>query len=382
MKIITPTRLAQVVRGVCTQHPLPGQLQTDLPTNSLHELVGRIQKTPPEELEDFAALLTRRQRQNLCRYLATNSFHVDLDKISAVIWPGMEPACFSILFQVWQNYPGCTHAISLLGRYDMPPYRPEEFPVAQGLLHFWGTSSNPVDAVVTSLRNTEISRPLSERFAALGLKTSSSLALHAMRRFFCQAQPEEFRTEGDKSLCWLLLQPASKGDQANIILRLLACAEQMPELLTLFNRTYTIASGLWGPADGGSFPSDWPRLRLMYRWWQNYHQLSSALTGDKDRISYWQRYLHRCTCIRSAKHKLLILRFSDYVVTEFEDVGPVYLFSSGYYDEQVMPHVPQCSNSSLRSWLFNESQYLAREVHSGNWQWKLTRVLKKYRIVS
>lgn len=381
MNVFSPTLLTKVVQVIQKEHPLAGQLQTELPTNTLRDLVFHIAELPSDELEAFAPLLTSRQRQSLCRYLATNSFRVPLGKIIHALDLSLDSGSFTILFQVWQRCPDCTPALRLLGKHDGPPVRPTQFPVPEGLLRQWSTADQPLDAVARSAALQKKNGSFEASFSALGLAADSLLYFYAFRRFLCQASGSDFALEGDQKLSRLLLQPSSQQDQQNILLRLLFCAQKDHNLLVPFDRTYSIAVNLWGPAESGTFPPNLPHLRAVYQWWQNYHQLSHALTGDSRRIDYWKQYLHLCTCMRNAKHKMLIFRFPQYVVTEFEDVGPVYLFTAAYYDHEVARQLHSSSTSNLKSWLYKCSAYLSRETHTTRWEWNQNYALRKNRVI-
>lgn len=381
MNVFSPTLLTKVVQVIQKEHPLDGQLQTELPTNTLHDLVFRITELPPDEVELFAALLTSRQRQSLCRYLATNSFRVPLDNIIRILEVRLDSGSFTTLFLVWQKYPDCMPVLRLLGKYDGPPVRPAHFPVQEGLLRQWSTADQPLDAVIRSAARQKKNGTFEARFSAMGLAADSLLYLYTFRRFLCQASGNDFAMEGDQRISRLLLQPSSRQSQQNILLRLLFCAQRDHDLLTSFDRTYSIALNLWGPAESETFPPNLPHLRAVYQWWQNYHQLSHAFTGDSRRIAYWKQYLHLCTCIRNARHKMLIFRFPEYVVTEFEDVGPVYLFTAAYYDREVARQLHTSNTTNLKSWLYKCSAHLSRETHTIRWEWNQNYALRKNHVI-
>lgn len=78
---------------------------------------------------------------------------------------------------------------------------------------------------------------------------------------------------------------------------------------------------------------------------------------------------------------MLVMRFGERVVTEFEIQGPVYIYSSDYFNRVVTAQMGMHSTPMLKSWMFNHSDYLSRETHMANWEIKQYAELRRQGVI-
>ena len=378
MKIFAPNVLISVVDKISRDHPLVGEQRIDMRPDLLEALVKRIDQKEAGELETLAKPLTKRQIQSLCRYLPNNVYKVNLQKIAAVISFKMNPDCMMILFGQWQKYPGSEETLSLLGAHDTKEYRPDTFPIQMGLLQKWAAAAQPIMAVMRTVADMGKGEKFEQKLSSMGLQSDSNLANLCHVKYLCTATSQQFQAEGDDVIAQVLRKQDNQN-QMTVLMRILACGAQDKQLLTKLRITYQVAHALWGEPDRNLFGDS--SLFDTYQWWYNYHQLVVSLGGDQRRIEFWKKYLDHCRCVRITQHQMLVMRFGDRVVTEFEIQGPVYIYSSDYFNRIVTAQMGMHSTPMLKSWMFNHSDYLSRETHMANWEIKQYAELRRQGVI-
>lgn len=378
MKIFAPNALIAAVEKISQAHPLIVEQQINMRPDLLEKLIRRIDQKAPEELESLAKTLTRRQIQSLCMYLPTNVYKADLHKISQVISFKLDPACMVILFRQWQKFPLSHETLSLLGKHDKKEYRPDSFPIKIGLLQKWATASQPIMAVMRTICDLGRGDNFIQKLLSMGFSADSSLAHLCHLKYLCNATSPQFLAEGDQTIAQVLRQQSNQ-DQIVVLMRILACGITNRQLLTKLPRTYEAAYAIWRVPNRNVIQDN--NLFSAYLWWYNYFQLVKSLGGDRRRIEFWKQYLDHCQCSRVTAHQMLIMRFGNRVVTEFEIQGPVYIYSSTYFDQFVTAQMNAHNTLMLKSWMFNHSEYLSRETHTSNWEIKQYAQLRHHNVI-
>lgn len=381
--LYVPNRIIYAVQTVEKEHPLVGTAPSAISDNALKELVLLIDSKPMKELEKFAALLSRREANALCRYIGHNAYKVDLKKVVQVIYFCMSPANYKTLFEVWERVPECSEALFLLGRFDDPKYREPDFPVQKGLLSAWAKSSMPIAAIAQTSTDIGQGRFFNERLRSIGLWPESALGKLCYQHFFCRASVTQFEQEGDYKLYEVLCQ-SDKQMQEQILIHLLNFGEKVEQkLLPSLKDTYQKAYALWKDPNSKFFPVGHQRAYETYTWWYNYYQMVSAFGKDADRrrINYWKQYLHKCTCSRVHKHAMLVMDFGQYIVTEFESMGAVYIFETSYYKETVTIKFRAHNTNDFKSWLYNYAAHKDRQTHTQRWEYNQTWSLRRFNII-
>ena len=383
MKPYVPNRIIQALQTVIKEHPLVATAPGAISDSALKELVLLIDSKPMDELEGFSALVSRRESGALCRYIGNNIYKVDLGKIARVISFCMNPDNYKTLFLSWQQNPSCFEALSLLGTFDEPKYRGEEFPVKQGLLNAWSKARYPITAIAQTSTDIGKGRYFSDRLSSIGLMPESVLGERCYREFFCRATIPQFEAEGDHKL-WDVLCKCEKRMQMEILLHLLKFGEKAErQLLPSLKETYQKAYALWGTPNIKTFPMGNQKAFETYTWWYNYYQMASAFGKDADRrrINFWKQYLHKCTCSRVHKHSMLVMDFGQYIVTEFEVMGAVYIFDVPYYLKNVAIKMRAHNTVDFKSWLYNYAEHKDRQTHKSGWEFNQTHVLRRFHII-
>ena len=384
MKRYVPKHMISALLDVDKQHPLNGVASGAVSDSALEELVRLIDSKPFEELERFAGVVSRRESNALCRYLGNNAFKIDLMKIVKVIYFCMSQENYATLFRVWQQAPACTEVLFLLGRYDEPQYRGEDFPVPIGHLYAWSVASMPIVAVVQTSTDIGKGNFFYERLRSIGLEAESALGKLCYQHFFYRATVAQFAQEGDNRL-YDVLCDSEKQVQENILVHLLNFGEQAArQLLPTMKNTYQRAFALWKEPSRNYFPRKHQKAYETYVWWYNYHQMVSAFGKDADhrRINYWKQYLHKCTCSRIPKHAMLVMDFGQFIVTEFEGIGAVYIFETTYFGGVVKIKSLELNTAAFKAWLLHDSRNMDRQTHTPRtWEIKQTRVLRKFNII-
>lgn len=381
--LYVPNRIIYAVQTVEKEHPLVGTAPSAITDNALKALVLLIDSKPMEELEKFASLVSRRESNALCRYIGHNAYKVDIKKIVQVIYFCMNPENYKTLFEVWERIPECTEALFLLGTFDDSKYREPDFPVQKGLLSAWAKSSMPIAAIAQTSTDIGKGSLFNERMRSIGLWPESALGKLCYQCFFCRASVAQIEQEGDRRLYEVLSQ-SDKQMQEQILIHLLNFGEKVEQkILPSFKNTYQKAYALWKEPSSKFFPADNQRAYETYTWWYNYYQMVSAFGKDVDRrrINYWKQYLHRCTCSRVHRHAMLVMDFGQYIVTEFESMGPVYIFDAPYYRGTVTIKFQAYNTVEFKSWLFNLASYKDRQTHTSKWEINQTWSLRKYKII-
>ena len=379
MRVYTPVKLARIVDQIEEDFPMSGGILKMLAEAELQALVLLINRKEFSELDSFSVLLTRREIQSLCRYLRTNSYDVDLNKIERVIMNRMDSACFSILFSVWEYTPESAHALRLLGLHDNAECRPDGFALEKGLLERWSLASQPILAVTRTIADQSHEMPYRTRIQLIGFNYGTALALECEKLFFFTARWRDFLTEGDSYL-EEMLKRLSKSDKENLLIQLLKTASEKKTELKLFSQTYKIAYALWGKPSVKTFPENQTLAFATYSWWCNYSELFAILHGDPRRIHFWETYIDQLECSRNLSHKMLMMRYKDLVITEFEELGAIYVFKADYFDSVVQNQMAIKTTSLFKSWLWNHSSRMYRETHRGYWESRMRTILRRLNI--
>lgn len=382
MKPYVPNRVIYAVQKIAKEHPLVGVAPGAITDSALKELVLLIDSKPMDELEAFSATVSRRESNSLCRYIGNNPYKVDLKKIAKVIYFCMNPDNYGALFRGWQQNPACTEALSLLGDFDDPKHRAPDFPVRQGLLKAWANAKYPLTAVAQTSTDIGKGSSFSERLSSIGLMPESTLGQQCYQQFFRIATIPQFAEEGDHKL-WEVLCQSDKNLQEQILIHLLNFGEKAEGLLPSLKETYHKAVSLWKEPNSNYFPRENQKAFETYTWWYNYYQMASAFGRDADyrRVNFWKRFLHKCTCSRIRTHAMLVMDFGQYIVTEFEAMGPVYIFEVPYFKNFVTAKIYSKNTQEFKSWLYNSANHKDRQVHNQRWEYNQTRVLRKFHIV-
>ena len=379
MRIYAPNQLIRAVEQIAREHPLAGEPMAAISSDVLEKLVRRIDCCLPENLHIIAKTLTKRQCQSLCVYLPENIYHVNLSKIKTVLSSRIDSPCFWVLFRQWQKYPNCEECLSLLGEHDTEQYRPENFPVQIGLLKKWASASQPLLAIVHTVVDLGEGHNFIEKLSSLGIGSDTYLAVLCHWHFLCHANAEHFTAESDSGIV-SSIQDLNIDQQSSVLKQLLTCGSANYNFLIQFPKCYRLAYNIWGNPHEQKLTES--SLLQTYTWWYNYYQLSETLHGDKRRINFWKEFLDRCECTRVVKHEMLVMRFGNRVVTEFETMGAVYIFTDEYYDSVVGPRISTCNATQIfKSWLFNHANYLSRETHMQNWESNQYDALKQYHVI-
>jgi hypothetical protein len=294
----------------------------------------------------------------------------------------MNPDNYRTLFYGWQQSPDCSEALSLLGSFDNQNYRSNNISVQQGLLNAWAKARDPITAIAQTSTDIGAGNSFSERLQSIGLMPESVLGQQCYQQFFRIATIPQFFEEGDHKL-WDVLCQSDKHLQEKILIHLLTFGEKAQTLLPSLKETYNKAFSLWKEPNSNYFPRENQKAFETYTWWYNYYQMASAFGKDTDyrRINYWKRFLHKCTCSRIRTHAMLVMDFGQYIITEFESMGPVYIFEAPYFKNFVTAKIYSKNTQEFKSWLYNNSNNRDRQVHSQSWEINQTRVLRKFHIV-
>ena len=379
-QFIVPNALIGVVQKVVTDHPHSAPPMNSMSPASLRELVLQINKKRANELPIFAFTVSKREIIALCEYLPLNTYDVMLSKIAQVILVRMSPATYNHLLDIWNDHPQCQEILSLLSAAAKNPLHIEDSKIKPHLLISWSQATQPLHAVARTCKDIGTGRCFLDQISSVGIHPHKLLAQICYALLMEHSTLLEFQSEGDVLLS-SMLSNCQISNQSRILYRLLTCCKNDQSALIFFSRTYEAAFALWGVPNADKFPSAQQAEYKVYLWWYNYHQISVAFKGDKRRIDYWKQYLHLCECSRNKKHAMLIMRYGQHTVTEFEDMGPVYIFAGSYFDSDVILQLQSMKTSELKSWLFNFSSKYSRETHLQNWEQKQNIALRKYGII-
>ena len=378
MKIFAPNQMILAVAKIAKEHPTAGELQVNISQESLRELVLRIDQKEPGELRTVSRTITRRQAQALCAYLPTNAYHVDLRKITAVIGYRFHQGCFRTLFYKWMEFPYSKECLALLGKFDTEEYRPGEFSLKIGLLKKWSGASEPLSAVAQTANDLGQGDIYHQRFGDIGLISGSNLEKICYWIFLSKAKGNQLLGETDQRI-HANIQSLSIEKQIAVLVRILLAGRVSNSFLTKFPRCYQLAYAIWKEPNSQTFkPAE---LFQTYAWWYNFYQLAEAMHGDSRRINFWKTYLDKCQCSRYSSHEMLIMRFKKHVVTEFENIGAVYIFTSQNFDAEVVPQMRAKKTAELKSWLYHYAHPLDRQTHHANWELNQTVSLRYYGVV-
>ena len=378
MVVFAPNKLIQVVEEIAKQHPLCGVPTTGISENELKDLILRINEKDTEELRSFSRTLSKRQIRSLCTYLPLNTYRVDLNKVAYVVSARLNKDFFELLLRQWEKSPECLILLKILGEHDNTEERPEKCKIRVGLLSQWSHASLPMLALVRSVNDLGAGKTFAERFNSVGLDFRSNLERVSYWSFLERADRNQFTAEGDHVISNSLRQ-AARDKQVSVLIRLLQFGSADYNFLLDFTELFNIAVSVWDVPNRHSFPNE--QLYRTYSWWYNYRQLSQSLRGDYRRIVFWKQYLHLCQCSQRKEHEMLIMRFNNYVVTEFATNGPTYIFRRDYFDDVVTFHMTKDKTGDFKSWLYHFALHDSREVHNSSWERKETAVLRALSII-
>lgn len=382
MKLFVPNKLIHIVEKIEQEHPLTAPELPEITQQALYELIQRINHADDEELIALSGILTKREIQALCRYLEHDAYHAELQKIAIVINERFDKACFSILFRVWQNVPNQLYILSLLADHDKSKYRPDDLSIKEGVITGWEKARLPLLAVVRTCQDASVSAIFAENYVSVGLSAETPLYYQSYAKFLYKSSIQQFILEGDLHLAEIL-QHLERADIEGIILELLRCAEKYKKQLMQFREVYRHAYKLWGEPNRVSFPGNREHEYWVYKYWYDATQLSQILGHDPRREKFWSQFLGLENVQWSVvnKHDMLVMTFGDKVVTEFMEVGPVYIYDKNYYEQDVKYQINRQKTPSLKSWMKNQSDYLSREVHHTRWEYNQRYALRKVGII-
>ena len=381
MKFYVPLKTIHAVQKVETDHPLTGEPSAPIDSKALKELVLLINSKDIHELPALSALLTRRERYALCTYLPLNHYKIEISKVARVLEHSMDKAVYAALFRVWENHPHCREALHLLGTFDAPAYRPNNFPVKQGYLSTWNGAVKPLLAVTQTCNDQGKGTFFLDRFHNFGFREGCALELVCHQNFFWTAPANRILQEGDERLR-RVLDRSEKEVQEKILLHFLENISDYPKHLPGLRQTYLKAQFLWTNPHSGFFPKGYHRAFAAYAWWYNYYQMLQSFQKDADprRIDFWKYYLSHCSCSRMSKHSMLVMNFGTFVAIEFESIGAFYLFRVDYFQGAVTAQSQHNNTTAFKAWLYNYADYLLRDTHQGYWEHRFSEHLKQQNI--
>ncbi len=386
MRVYIPNYLTAKIEEIVQAHPLTADAPQRISDTALKELVLRIDKKEYAALEMFSELLSNREVNSLCYYLKNNVHRGELKKVTTIIYYRMTQSYFQLVFEMWQQAPGCAEILQLLGDTEIN-YMPDQFQIERGYLTAWSNSSKPLDALAQFTRERGQGQNLSEKVAKMGIRAESLLGLECRRRCLVHGKLEEFIAEGDERIRGIL-EASTNEQKTTVILRLLYCAKQDIVQLFDFKKVHTMAKVRWGEPNSGRFPDGHPEEFAVYRHWCNYLLVYTAFRADADpqRFLFWREYLHLCSCSRYGKHGMIIMDFDGYVATEFEGraAGPVYIMSAQKFEMKIQQSLRYYNTTELKSHLNQSSIHdraFTRIEHRGSWQSKVRADLRMRKII-
>jgi len=117
---------------------------------------------------------------------------------------------------------------------------------------------------------------------------------------------------------------------------------------------------------------------IKFRTWINVYCINSTF-ADSDRREFWTKYAVYCQNEYRSKQKILVMKFQQHIIVEFETMGPIYIYDKLYFEKYMNDfYYYGSSESKMRYILLHKSSFFRRLEHRGFWQNDVSYALRNH----
>lgn len=397
-----PIRLKQTANEIRHSHRSVSEPVKDLPGEDAEKFVREVCALSTEKVQNYARLLSDRKVLILAVYLTQNNFHVELDNIIMILRLRMSADVFRTIYRSWQNsynvytIPECTDFITLtIKRCAEKSYYIKTHGLKSSFERWSKADNIDLEVCKTLIKYCERNKcDYSEAENYFDIK-GSVLAEQASKWYYCCCDGAVLISTGDIEL-YDKVKNYDSSFRRKFLLNFLNCLDvkQMAEYKNVWKIAYDNIGAPEGKGYNLFFPEKTDNIELIkkrYRQWYIINQMYSIF-GVDERSRYWEGKVYDydvTECNYKKSVETFIMKFNgkyvSYYIIEFKTIGPLYIFSEKYYNENIKrlftEYLYANSSNELRSVLYhNHTQregFDNRFTHHGYWQGSINTVLKK-----
>lgn len=379
MDVFLPRRLIIVKEEIANIHNLKNNKTYEpYSDDDLQILIRRITGTSKRNLKTLIYTLTKREALLVIGYLPSNIFHVKMNNVLQVYKERTDLEGARILFSEWQN---------AYSNQELNDFLCKEDNIVEAFSAVLSENHCPVNTFKEMLESESIpvwygkycvemgenyGEEIGERIKYLGIKEASQLYKDIIYLFYTYCERIDYIRAG----VYVLLKEAEQyvHDDKAIKQFLLNFLQKLSlSDLSSFNPLAELLERLTGSNETEK------QKRFFYQYpenvWDKYKEwLNRAhifkYFGDDERSRFWSNY-HFESVVHIKHSNSVVLKTENYYIVEFlgRATGPMYSYSNSVYETTIRYWMPNNSNSTLRSILYeNRDKAHKRLVHNTNWQ--------------
>lgn len=392
-----PKHLIESKNEIIAKHSNIGQTRNVQNNYDFMKLVKYLADIDKEKIYGEALILTNKEMKMIAGYLPHNFYKVRLENLFQIFLLRTNLQLNKILFYEWQNsfdIPEFNAFLQILLRESgsfkeiiegchlteqkfSAFLRQENIPIAYG-------------KEIMSLESLK-SQTFKDRLKYIGIRSTSRLSKECEFIFFVFCGKNDYLEIGDKELVSVI-------DKYNDKLKkqfLLNFLEKLSmEELNKFQRLAEYFLKLTGENHSERFYHFFTEFNSIlvrkYIDWTNTYKIHKIFKND-ERSVFWEKYHHELV-VNYTFSDSVVMEFENYIAVEFlgKAMGPLYVYKKEYFDKYIRNSFAHnlFDNSTLRSYLLNETEYVKNAMHLRNitgtrlvhnpnpgWQSKFDRLL-------
>jgi len=354
--------------------------------DDLEALIMKIVNCDASELRFYTYSLTRRELACIASYIPINGYKVKRKNLLMLFAKSDKFSYFETIYKGWQNnykkrfFPDDIGAViyhfqgELKNKYHLD---------AESLLKWMSLPDADFKVCRYVLNEIKLKSEMTmeDCLEYIGISSGSKLGKDVLMRKYFVCGIEEYRKLGDSDFR-TMLHPMAAADATAILRNFLEV--MTPKDYQTFYKTSGLAKDCFGVPDTTKYNQTVGQMsekaKRSYTAWINYYWLIEMFGSDA-RSQFWKNYIGRFTAKHYPTHNILAMEFENIVAIEFMEMGYAYLYDKQVFHRYVEMHIHRDITVEFKQYLNNQSQYLFRKKHGGNWQWDMANQLAREGIV-
>ena len=394
-----PLKLKKAAEKIKQIHKHKADYISDISPADEDKLIKEVCALTEDKLKPYAMLLASYKLKHLATYLVcNNNDNIDMSNITKILEYRMNDDVFRIIYRGWQgrymydDNPECCELMKkALAENKLEYIRTHGLDKYLSVwLDYTDTEQLEYDVCKAVLYYKSASQEMEYEDAEKHYDIfGKSLAKNAQRWFYCCCPREEYLIFNDVELSNKM--SAFKDKHMTMFTLNFIKKLEMKDLEKYGAFVWRrIASHIGDPYSQmfnrfWNNQTDCDEIKKKYIQWYNIQQIGRIFT-DSGRCVFWKKRVFDyddVECRLIAQNDAILMRFGEYVVIEFREVGAVYFFSQNYYDENIKPFFERSweSLTDKKSRLKNLHHYVEgfenRYEHRGDWTYKISGRLNR-----
>ncbi len=381
----SPSKLIKIKEQILKDHTVEGVEDGFEVDEELLKLVGHIVSLPPEKLNRYIMILTKKDMKRVAAYIPHNFYGVDLTNLFMAFIQRENEELDHIIFDQWQEaFETKACNLFLAGLVDNSEgFRTmlNDYSISESFFkEMLEAAYIPIFLGPKIAQSGQIGR-LKEDEELWGIRTNSRLYKEICDVFYTFCTELDYLDESDEMLCAIARKYINvRGHRLqkplliNILEKLsVGELEKLPKLAQCFlqitgeRNSEKFNDFFQGVSDG---------LIQKYISWTNIITLNEVF-GYDERSNFWKRYNYLSVRRYKASQSVL-METEEYYISEFlgTGMGPIYYYKRDFFEEnELRKHFLYSTNPELRSFIYslwgkpdNKEINIFRQTHQGYWQ--------------